>query len=353
MMKTLKILNLIACGLSVLGGCGSSDTSADRTVDRLVDSIELRANEEGRWTRDFGTVLARGQTLDHAFVFENGTDRPVRLLGAEALTPCCSAVGPIPESVPPGGSAAIPVQLRVGLASGLKDVKFVLQTDDPAHPLRWMALHADLLAEFEMIEDPANKDRLKLGETARNSYRLIRRQDSEAEGGPPSRISIEPASFALIPTDPGESRTDCGILESSNRYAMDLTADSLGLKQVSARFQWPDGREWTHSISWTVEPLLIATPPGLSLTRSAPRKAVQIQSTDRPFRILAIRGEGCHVDLALPSRASSHHILTFEIDPDTEPSGAIGEIVVETDHPDQPRVLLGSFFPSEPDREED
>jgi len=63
---------------------------------------------------DFGSVLSRGQTLNHEFVLRNPTDRTIKLLKAEALTPCCSAVGPLPPSIPPGGEVKVPTVLSLG-----------------------------------------------------------------------------------------------------------------------------------------------------------------------------------------------------------------------------------------------
>ena len=66
---------------------------------------------------DLGTILADGQGVHHDFTVRNTTGRPIRLLKGEALTPCCSSIGPIPESIPPEGTARIPAVWKAGLQS--------------------------------------------------------------------------------------------------------------------------------------------------------------------------------------------------------------------------------------------
>ena len=50
----------------------------------------------------------------------------IRLLSAVAFTPCCSAIGPLPEEIPPRGAAKVPVAFRPGDGSGPRRVQFLV-----------------------------------------------------------------------------------------------------------------------------------------------------------------------------------------------------------------------------------
>ena len=71
--------------------------------------------------------------LRHVFTLRNDTSRALRILGAEARTPCCSRVlTPQDPVVEAGGEMELTAEFRVMRASGRKKVEFVVSTDDPA-----------------------------------------------------------------------------------------------------------------------------------------------------------------------------------------------------------------------------
>src|SRR5690606_18249787 len=101
--------------------------------------IELREH-------DLGVVLSRGQTIEHEFRLTNPADRPERILGAQALKPCCSEVAAVPTSIPAGGEARLAVRFKPGFQSGRKVVDFLVMTDRAEEPVRAFRLRSELVA---------------------------------------------------------------------------------------------------------------------------------------------------------------------------------------------------------------
>lgn len=100
-------------------------------VDDLLKPVLL---ESPIAVDDLGTILSDGQSVHHDFTVRNTTDHAIRLLKGEALTPCCSAITRLPESIPPGGDVKVPVVLEAGGQTGVQTLVFVLSTDDPRQP---------------------------------------------------------------------------------------------------------------------------------------------------------------------------------------------------------------------------
>ena len=160
----------------------ASDRST-KTQNRVEDTREI----------DLGTVLAYGQTLKHEFRLTNTTKRPIRLAGAVALTPCCSSVGSVATSIPPGGEAILPVFFSPGFQSGRKGVRFLVRTDDGEEPTRFFSLVADLAAEVEVAVTDGKGLSLPMGKPGMQAFRVIgRRTKMEGRRAPTTVVSASP-----------------------------------------------------------------------------------------------------------------------------------------------------------------
>ena len=115
-------------------GClSSTPAEEDLTTVGTDPTPALDTAQSSSLEFDFGTILAHGQTLRHEFTLTNPSEKSVRLLALRSYTPCCSAVESLPELILPRGEAKVAVLFKPGHQSGLKAVRFTVETDSSEH----------------------------------------------------------------------------------------------------------------------------------------------------------------------------------------------------------------------------
>ncbi len=264
-----------------------------RAGTRSLVDLEQPPTGPDREDFDFGTVLARDQTLKHEFRLVNSGERPLKLTGSKVNVPCCSSVGEFPSSIPPGGSGVVPVFLKAGHVAEEKRVSFDIMTDAPAESIRTLVVTARFVPEWEVQETSDRSATVRLGQASSRIYRLTgRRKDGEGRKVPTEVVAHEPLQIeAGAPAEEVESSD--GIIESSRTVVVKLPARAkLGLNRESITLRWPDGRAEIQDVQWTVEPTIRLLPPTLVLkAREGITEArVEIRSEDRPFRVLQVSG---------------------------------------------------------------
>lgn len=360
-------------------GCAPSRSEVDADVAAILDRARA-ASSPGRavLTEDLGPTLARGQEIRHAFRIENPTDRPWKVVGAEALTPCCSAIGALPESIPPGGSAEVPVLFKPGHQNGRKRVEFVVRTDDPDRPLHRFALVASLISELEVVPYDDNPATLPLNAPGRHRYTILTRRvptalthliPRQARGGgnahpstdspprtdegrrAPTDLTVTPPLTGRFLGPPTERLLDDGTLESAREFEVELPPSAeVGARRGEVILTWADGRDRTHLIAWQVTPRLRASPSGLVLrpkgSGEVERVTITIRSDDHPFRITDISGPVLRSPSpALPSEPRRVHTLELVLGSAAIGVDGIKDISLSTDHPDQPQVVVSVLTP--------
>ena len=201
--------------------------------------------EEGIEEHDFGPVLARGQTLRHEFVFTNRTDGPVRLSEAVALTPCCSAIGPLSkDAISPGGQHQIPVVLKaVANGSERKRVGFVILTDSKECPKLVYVLRTTFYPELEIraVGEPTKE--LAIGRRGRDLLQITCRRVAGDGGTLPSCVEAEPPVIAAFLGEPHNQVDTEGASSASRDVEIVLPPlNKPGPRQANIVFRWPDGR---------------------------------------------------------------------------------------------------------------
>ncbi len=297
---------------------------------------------------DFGTVLARGQGLDHDFVLENPGDRPAALR-AFAHTPCCSEVGPVPAAIAPRESASLPTRWRLKPVAGLQRVVFGAESQtEEGERIAWdLALRARVLPEVE-VEEVDGSSRASLGQAGRWILRVTcRRLNGEGrdlpdsiEGGPPlaARWTGGPT------TTPGPD----GLIEAARLIEVDRPAVAEpGQQSASILLRWADGSKHEHPLRWEVVPHIRASPSGLLVARDRPTVATVVLRCDGlPFRVIGVDGPASSpTPSQLPAQAQS---LRLEVDPADLNGQSSADVVIATDHPDQPTVLVSLLVTSIP-----
>jgi hypothetical protein len=342
---------------SLLAGCGGSDRFASfRTAARPVLETSGAGVSEPRWVADLGIVLGRGQTIEHIFRLDNPSDRAVKILGAEARTPCCSAVGSVPPVIPARGSAELNVRFTPGGQTGPRQVEFLVATDDPAAPVLTCVLRVRLYPEVEFRALPGSDTFLRLGQPGRQRLRVVCRRAGDAGRDSPTSLSAPGVGCAAFD---GPPRTlpmgDDGLTTTERDLTIELPSSAEeGTRTVPLVLSWADGRTQEHLVRWTVTPHLVAAPAALVIPRDdrVPR-AILIRSETAPFRILSVEG----ADFAPAARGTSpvdtpapvHRIRIVLPEVAGDLPGPT-DVRIRTDHPDQSVVLVTVVRTGEPTR---
>lgn len=150
----------------VAGGCSEATVESEILKAISEPSSSPGIDDGASQFHDFGTVLAHDQTLRHDFTITNPTDTPIRVLRSAALTPCCSSIDAVPESIQPAGEANVSVSMKAGRSSGRKRILFQLETDATERPLIQLGLAADFSPEWEVAPIGRTTLRLSMGEAA-------------------------------------------------------------------------------------------------------------------------------------------------------------------------------------------
>ena len=248
----------------VLFVIGCSDNPVPTLEPRESSQITPTASDADLF--DFGPVLARGQTLRHEFTLSNPSNRPIRVLGAEAMTPCCSAVESIPDAIPPQSSAKLSVTLKPGFRSGRKRARFAYRTDEAPGIVRELTLVANLFPEVDDALAEGSTATLPIRQVGRQAIRFLFYRRGEEGRGEPSSVEAKPPLTARFAA-PAEHRalTD-GLTKSTRLVEVDLpSSDDPGVRRGEITLHWPDGKTWNRAIEWQVEPRIVATPSGLTL----------------------------------------------------------------------------------------
>lgn len=294
---------------------------------------------------DLGHVLARGQTLHHEFTLSNPTDRSLRLLGAEASTPCCSKVGSLPKTVRPGSSAKVPVSFRPPAEPGPRRLEFVVRTDDPLHPERRFILLSTLVQEFEARPLEGSDYSLAIAQPGTRRLEIISRQVSgEGLGDPLAVEAVKPLTARFVGPARVERSAD-GLVQTTRLVEVTLPASEReGMQQGAIRLLWPTGVVRECPVGWEVVPMLRVS-PALVLLDAGQRKTkrtIVVRSTDKdqPFRILGASGAVVLGTIPPSEEAKVVHHLDLNLDSERLTNGGDPNVVITTDHPNQCEVSL-------------
>ena len=292
---------------------------------------------------DFGTVLAQGQTLQHKFLLKNATKTPIRLVRGTALTPCCSAIGPLPESIPPQGVQEIPVTLKTGYQSEAKRVAFAIETDSEVKAVYRLALRATLLSDWEIDQWDGSDRSLFLGHSGKQRFRLIARRRVSDGGGIPESLSANGPVHATFKGRADEKVKADGLIEATREVEIDLpVATKAGMQRSEVVLRWTDGRTKILQLQWEVRPHLKVSPSILVLKPSANpiEQRVVMESDGKPFRVLSVRSPLLGQLAELPRESTPRHQLTLSLNPSRVNAAGVVDLIITTDHPDQQTVVM-------------
>ena len=325
-------------GLLSVGSAGNLDaeTLGASNPPILRQPIVLR--------HDLGPVLATGQELRHGFTLENRTDRAVRLVRPTAYTPCCSTIGPVPESIPPGGSVEVPVVVGTQGRKGRGRLNFSVESARPDGPIWHLVLESHLVPEWDVEPVGDRVSELHVGASAEQRFRLICRRRGD-DGLPLPAIVRASGPLEAVFEGPAEESTDPDGLITASRliHVVHDVVSEPGPVSGLLSFRWPDldlpPREL--ELRWRIMPGLSVSPSALIL-RGDPgptTRSVLVRSLGQPFRVLEVIGP-LNEPVAPSTEAKAVQVVNLAIDPARLAADGAADILIRTDHPEQPDVTL-------------
>ena len=274
----LSFLNLLAC---------NSNRGGDFVAPASSDEIRTIYSHESP------PFLCGTRPIRHEFHLSNPTDRPVRLTGGFASTPCCSEIGPLPAVVPPGGSAIVPVFFRPGNQSGNKRVEFTVTTDRPVTPKIELSLTVPLMAGWEVASVGEAIRTVRMGSTTTQTFRVTCRSKGADGQGAPSEVRIAGPFSCGFTTDLQRQEKGDGIIEESRDVEVSLAdTTKAGHRSAELVFAWPDGATKAWPVHWEVIPHVRVAPATLIVAsdRSPSVATIEVASEGPPIRILRVTG---------------------------------------------------------------
>lgn len=329
-----------ACG--IVAGCAPAvDSRSPATPPPIV---KLDADGESPSFHDFGTVLTSGQPLVHSFRLMNRSDRPRKVLGARAMTPCCSSMAPLPDAVPANGSIEVTVGLQTRDEQGPKSAEFLVAWE--GQPTAHFAVQAFLVSEHEVQLEDGSDRRLLAGRVGKQRFRVTSRREGDADQAGVVRVVVDqPLRARLLEVDPAP-RIEAGRIQVwEQRVEVDLPAgESAGPRTATLRLIGEDQWERTHRIQWEVVPPVRVTPAVLvrSQSEETAQSTIVARAEDgRAFRILGIEPDS-YADRTteFPTGPSLLHRLELNLPPTAEADGGAETVTLRTDHPEMARATF-------------
>ena len=318
-----------------LGGCKPTSDPPDAMVGEIVPQTTE--------TYQHGMILARDDSeIVHTFLLENPSERPLGIVDAVALTPCCSRIIEAPSSVPPGGSAAVRAAVKVAGQEGLKRADFELYTDATDRPIVRLSISFEAIPDLEIRRADGSDTDLLIGDSGRQRFSIICREFGTVEA--PGRLRIDPPATAAFLGPARRNRLDGDIVEVSRDVEVALPAfDDPGSHRVELVVGLADGSDYRQPVTWRVRTRLQVHPAGLTLRRAdgTIERSVIVSSADAPFRIIDVPGmvvaSWSSNQAGEPSRS---HILKLRLDPARAGSADLIDIPIVTDHADRDSAVL-------------
>jgi hypothetical protein len=327
--------------LVVLSGCAEPSSSTDVAPPNGGSTADAAATPTAEF--DFGPTLALGKSLEHRFTLSNPTGRAIRLARATSSTPCCSAISPLPRSVPAGGRVQVPIVLRTRNRTGPLRVIFEVESDSPDRIVWRFIVSARLIPSWEIRASEECIATLPLGQAGNQIYRVCCRRKGAEGCGPPERLKADAPLKADFTGPVAETRFPDGIIETTRDVVVTLPKSlKAGSQRHELFFHWANGETQRQIISWEVAPCVTVTPMGFVLRPSKEpfALALTVSSEERPIRILEVSGPLLAKAFKCPSDAKRVHLLCPLVDTSKIDAMTVPDISITTDHPDQPVVSV-------------
>ncbi len=297
---------------------------------------------------DFGDVLSKNDPLTHSFQVRNPTDRPVKVLDAVALVPCCSKFVTVPDSVASGGCVSFAMELRPGPQSGPKVARFTVRTDDRPGSELVFTLKANFIPEVavEPVEGP--RPTQPVGKAGRFTLRVACRRIGDEGLGAPDAVEVVTPLVAPTVVRVVDRERKGAIETEIGEVTVQTPADmGPGVHGGEVRFRWADGRSFKHVVFWEVVPTIRAIPPAVVVRDDADEvgRKIMLRADDVPFRVVGVECATLDATCLPAVEAKLEHDCRLRLKPRGPKTTSFHEVFIVTDHPLQPKVRIEAHLP--------
>jgi hypothetical protein len=261
-------------------------------------------------------MLSRRQVLRHNFSLRNDSDEVIRLLEAEALRPCCSSIGPIPDKVPPKSVVDIPVAFHAGMGEGPQFARFIVTTSSKTTPQLQLSVRTNLTPEFEIGYIGRDLKKPEIGEASERLFRITCRKTPEYGRDTPATVEAEPPLQAIFAEDDTTSETKPGVVESRRLVKVTIPASmKSGPNSATLHYKWNSGFSHDQLISWDVQPAVTVSPGAIIVKKHEVQREIAVIVTSRktPFSIITVDGPCLSGPATFPDYRSTKHLIKLKV----------------------------------------
>jgi hypothetical protein len=355
MLRTFSLISI----LSLVAGCSvASDSASPSPISRdsltILDSPPadlISPRDHETLHHDLGHLLVGSQPFREKYSVHNPTDSPLRITRSTSLTPCCSAVESIPDGpIPPGGDGFVIIRFKPEGQNGRKRLGFELMTDSQTLPIISLSLEALFFTEWELRVLPSSNTSLSVGRLGQQRWTVITRAVLDNSLDFPTSVNAS-AQIGVNFAGPETVQVlEAGIVEKSREVEFVLPSSSLpGERRETVTFDWDDGTRKSQALVWRVVSQLQVRPEGFVLSSNGQviEKFLVIFSDEHKFRILRIEGRDLLECSEFSNVPSLIHILRLKIKPRVDSELGPSDILMVTDHPEDPTIQVTVLYVSQ------
>ena len=386
MKSTLAILLLILLGVALGVGTASLrigsapwDVKLHEDVKTVsgaaphahgpVAKVRVRTTEY-----DFGVLDMRGGS-SHDFVFTNVGDAPLKL--ASGATSCRCTVSKLDrERIPPGGSGTVTLTWKPINVPGSATQTAKILTNDPDRPVVELTIFGKISATMRLTPSELVFSRLTTGETATDDARLLYYLTeplkilghtwSDPATAQFYEAALQPLSAEQLKQEPSvregwqiKVTVKPGLPQGPSRQTLLLQTNMASSPEVALPIQVMVGSEITVAgPGWDSDNGVLNLGEILSDTGLHRRLILVVRGPQRKeVKFTSVRADPSvlKVTLGQPSPINNGAVvqvpLTIDVPQGSPPvnhlgseQGKLGKIIVETTHPQVPKLIIRVRF---------
>jgi len=332
-------------------GCNSRPSSpvlskveakpTERTVGRLT--VDGATNETHSYWHDFGKVVNDQGNVKWTYKIHNGTGKALGLTNVVNRKTCCGIVRPVSQtSIPVGQSLELEVEIKASGTLGPLQHFATIETDSPDLPMLQFWSVADVVPKVR-VEPIGGRDRIMKGQPLDREFQMTA---ADADEATPFEVTTDSAAGGTQVEWIGlarETKEPSGMRFITKRFRLKFPADREAGYYSTRISIAVDGKPATGTTAaYTVLPFLTTTPSAVVFKPGREVVTLELAAVDhKDFQILGVSSDspGLRLRHAQPGGGAAPNV-TVELADTAEKRGSV---VILTDHPGQPRMVVPYF----------
>lgn len=310
-------------------------------TDNVKHAISEKEMVKNKTYYNFGNLITTGNTIHHKFNIANTESQNIHIIDAFAYTQCCSSITVDQKILKAGEIATASVSFETGRRSGHQQLHFSVITDSKTRPREILTLEGELIQDWEVETPDGGVGTLPIGREAEKTLRVLCRRNKSQGRSVAYQIKAE-GRLAISFQGPRTEIERGGIVESFQEIRVHIPpSKEIGQKRGQLLFQWEDQTTKSYAFGWEVTPLVKLAPSGFIIdSLEETQKTVVLTSTDTAVKILQISGNILVNQVQTDVTSKKIHVIKLTLKANSDMKGAAHDIIILTNHPDQPIVKL-------------